>query len=103
MTINSKSSGDTCTFSFGGELDESVAEFARQKLDVTLEGVKPYSRVVIDLSGLSFMDSTGIGVLIGRYKKFAPNGLNFVIKNPTTTIDHILKMTGIYKIMPKIS
>ena len=53
-----------------GELDHHNAEKIRKKLDkeIISNGAQT---VVFDLSGLTFMDSSGIGVLLGRYKLFA--------------------------------
>ena len=48
------------------------------------------------------MDSTGIGVLVGRYKKFCNKPVAFFIKEPNATVDKILRLSGIYSIMPKI-
>ena len=49
------------------------------------------------------MDSTGIGVLNGRYKKLRKRNKNIFISNPSNTIEKIFNMSGIYDIMPKIS
>ena len=58
---------------------------------------------VMELSGLNFMDSTGIGVLLGRYKKLSNLGIPILIANPNKSVDKILTLSGIYKIMPKIA
>ena len=59
-------------------------------------------KLILDFSGVSFMDSTGIGMLLGRYNKFAKNDINIYIKNPTSYINRIFAMTGIYQIIPKV-
>ena len=51
----------------------------------------------------SFMDSTGIGVLLGRYKILHNRNKNIYISNPSNAIEKIFRMSGIYEIMPKIS
>ena len=56
----------------------------------------------LDLSELEFMDSTGIGVLIGRYKKMKDRSIPIYICNPSSHAEKIFKMTGLYEIMPKI-
>ena len=48
------------------------------------------------------MDSTGIGMLIGRYKKLKSKGVPIYIQNPSNEADKILEISGLYKIMPKI-
>lgn len=83
-----------------GELDEHAAADARNSIDNMIDRGK-YSRIILDMSRLSFMDSTGIGVLVGRYKKFGRISA-FFIASPTQTVDKILKLSGIYTIMPKI-
>lgn len=62
-----------------------------------------FKQVIIDLSELEFMDSTGIGVMIGRYKKMKEKNIPIFISNPSTHADKIFKMTAMYQIMPKIN
>ena len=59
-------------------------------------------KVIFDLSGLSFMDSTGIGVLIGRYKKMKERQIPIYISNPSVQVDKIFNMSALYDIMPKV-
>ena len=87
-----------------GELDEFSAEFVRFSLDSLLNDILCLHspEFIMDFSGVSFMDSTGIGVLLGRYNKFSKKGVKIFIKNTQGHVDRILKMTGIYEIMPKV-
>jgi len=91
--------------SLKGELDEFSAEYVRLSLDSLLKDISCLKspEFVMDFSDVSFMDSTGIGVLLGRYNKFGKKDVSMFIKNPQGHVDRILKMTGIYEIMPKIS
>jgi len=84
-----------------GELDEHSAIYTRETLDYILER-EVYKEVIIDLSELKFMDSTGIGVMIGRYKKLKEKNIPIYLTNPNKHIDRIFEMTGLYNIMPKI-
>ena len=103
MQILYKCSGNTCGVSLCGELDDCTAVDVRSELDSIFYKLQPFSQVLIDFEHVSFMDSTGIGVLFGRYKKFEPALISFSIKNPNKTVDRILKMTGIYNIIPKVA
>lgn len=85
-----------------GELDECSAEYVRKTIDKSLMD-KNYSYVLFDMKDLKFMDSTGIGVLLGRYKILKKMGINVCIGNCNKQIDRILSMSGIYNIMQKIS
>ena len=49
------------------------------------------------------MDSTGIGVLVGRYKRMKSKNIPIFICNPSNHVERIFKMTGLYDLMPKIS
>lgn len=92
--------GDTLRVCLVGELDEDSAPAIRSSLDNNISAGA--NRVIWDLSRLIFMDSTGIGVLVGRYKKFRSRSIAFFIEEPNATVDKILKLSGIYTIMPKI-
>jgi len=84
-----------------GELDEHSAVYTRETLDNILDK-ESYNQVVVDLNELEFMDSTGIGVMIGRYKKLKQNDIPLYLVNPNKHIDKIFEMTGLYRIMPKL-
>ncbi len=85
-----------------GELDEYTATSVRKTLDTLLDTEKGFSQIVMDLSELSFMDSTGVGVMIGRYKKMRECNKPIFITNPSRNAERIFKMSGLYEIMPKI-
>ena len=96
--------GEICA-KLNGELDECSADYVRLSIDDILktDSAQKLSKLILDFSRVSFMDSTGIGVLLGRYNKFTKRDIALFIKNPQNHVDRILKMTGIYQIMPKIS
>jgi stage II sporulation protein AA (anti-sigma F factor antagonist) len=100
--IDSKFVGKTLYVGLNGELDEHSALFVRNKLDELIDSAD-VRKLIIELSGLNFMDSTGIGVLLGRYKKLSNLGIPILIANPNKSVDKILTLSGIYKIMPKIA
>ena len=102
MQLSYSVSKNLCHINLMGELDECAAPKIRDSLDKLLSKLEPMSEVVLDFKNVGFMDSTGIGVIVGRYKKFRPNFISFIIKNPNKTVDRILKMTGIYTLIPKI-
>ena len=88
--------------SLDGELDEHTAEYTRINLDRAMSSICVAS-IVIDLANLKFMDSTGIGVLIGRYKRMKDKNIPIYISNPSSQAERIFKMTGLYSIMPKVN
>ena len=101
MKVNGKTVNHTLYASLCGELDESCAARVRQQLDTLLQS-PDIGKVVLDLSGVSFMDSTGIGMLIGRYKSLKAREIPLLLASPSSVVDKLLSLSGIYEIMPKI-
>ncbi|MCL2540763.1 MAG: anti-sigma factor antagonist [Firmicutes bacterium] len=102
MNVQSKTINNTLYISISGELDEHTAEYARLTLDGQLHSLS-HNQVIIDLNALSFMDSTGVGVLIGRYKKLKERNVPVFVCNPSPHADKIFKLTNLYEIMPRIN
>ncbi len=102
MVVKKKHDGSKLYVKLIGELDECSAGYVRTVLD-DLFLIESYSSVIFDLCELEFMDSTGIGVFIGRYKLLKNRNVPVYILNPQRQIEKIFMMSGIYEIMPKIS
>ena len=85
-----------------GEIDEHNAFEARSRADRLADNYIHSERAVLDLEKVSFMDSTGIGFLIGRYKRFQRYGIPVYVTNPSLSADKILEISGVYALMPKI-
>ena len=99
--VEYKKHDDTLYFMFEGEVDESCAIKIRNFMDEILEKFNG-KKVIMDMQNLSFMDSTGIGLLLGRYKKIVAKNSIAYIKNPSKNIDRLLTISGIYQVMPKV-
>ncbi len=84
-----------------GEMDEYSAQSVREKCDKLIEENLSASKIVINLSEVAFMDSTGIGFLIGRYKKATRAGIPLFVESPNLAADKILNLIGIYTLIPK--
>ncbi|HOA55911.1 MAG: anti-sigma factor antagonist [Acetivibrionales bacterium] len=98
MEIKFSNRGSTLIAAFSGELDHHFAEYARNKIEREL--IKATTRdVVFDLTGLSFMDSSGIGVLVGRYVNIRKLGGRAAIICRNTRIKKILEISGVLKLM----
>ena len=77
-----------------GELDEHSAPMIRRELDSLIEG--GVKRIEFDMSGVTFMDSAGVGLLLGRYNKLAASGGSMGVKNAPRSIERLLRMSGVY-------
>ena len=58
--------------------------------------------MILDFAKVSFMDSTGIGVLLGRYKKVSENGAELCVKNVNRQIDKVFRISGLYQIIKAV-
>ena len=94
--------GDDLYIYLSGELDEHSVSSVREAADRMIDNNAGLSRAVFNLAGVKFMDSTGIGFLIGRYKKLKKYGMGMYLENPNVGADKILELSGIYTLMPKI-
>ena len=93
---------NTLTVKLRGELDHSVAAGVRAELDELIldPGVR---RLVFDLNGLEFMDSSGIGLIIGRYKLMARRGGSVAVRDPGRRVDRIFQMSGLYQLVERLA
>lgn len=102
MELKSNLKGDDLYIYLSGELDEHSVSSVREAADRMMDNNAGLSRAVFNLAGVKFMDSTGIGFLIGRYKKLKKYGMGMYLENPNVGADKILELSGIYTLMPKI-
>jgi stage II sporulation protein AA (anti-sigma F factor antagonist) len=89
--------GKTVTVFLAGDLDHSNAKEIREDIDCAIERNSP-ERLVLDFSGLEFMDSSGIGLIMGRYKKCEPLGCKITVSGAKGTIKKVIKIAGIERL-----
>jgi len=91
---------DTVTVQLEGELDHASADRVRASLDALIAdpGIR---RLVIDLKRLTFMDSSGIGVIIGRYRTLSRRNGSLAVRGASPQVDRIFQMSGLYQIVEK--
>ena len=87
-------------FAISEDIDECVVQKIRRKLDNEIERYMP-KEVIFDFCNVSFMDSAGIGMLIGRYKLVKMLGGKVEIANINSSIRKIFEMSGIFRIIPE--
>ena len=98
MEIIYEVAGHTLVAELFGEMDHHGAERIRTGID---EMMKNYSakHLIFDFSKVTFMDSAGIGVILGRYRKLQLTGGNVAVVSCSPKIRNILNMAGIFSIM----
>lgn len=100
MELNAQKRGTRLQVQLSGELDHHSAEQTRIMLDTLLRDVT-VNELVLDLSGMTFMDSAGLGVVLGRFRKLSMRGGRLIVKGMNASIDRIFRMSGLYAIVER--
>ena len=89
---------DTLIVELSGEIDHHVAEKLRRDIDaeVAMCGTRD---LIFDFTKVDFMDSSGIGMILGRYKKIHSTGGRVRIRNAGRLVKQILDMSGVFSLM----
>ena len=90
------------TLKIAEEIDENSTDKLRRKIDNEITRFLP-RKVIFDFSNVSFMDSAGIGMLLGRYKVIRMLGGNLAICHVNNQIKKVFEISGILKIIPIIN
>ena len=97
MPVNIDVTGEVLTARLDGELDHHAAAPIREEIDRTIESARP-TLVIIDFRDLTFMDSSGIGLVMGRYKKAREVGAELHISNTSPQIYKVMRLSGIERL-----
>lgn len=89
---------NTIIFKITEELDHHIVEKLRRIADYEIERHIP-RKVIFDFNNVSFMDSAGIGLILGRYKSVTMLGGELELKNASKSVEKILKMSGVTKLI----
>ena len=83
-----------------GELDHHSAEEVRVKIDDRIERDN-ITKVILDFSKVTFMDSSGIGAVVGRYKKVSAKGGKICVADVNSSVNRVFELSGLFKIIKK--
>ncbi len=86
--------GDTLTAALHGELDHHSAVSVREKIDEALFLHRP-TLLVIDITSVDFMDSSGLGLIMGRLAKASELGTSLAVSGASPRAVKMLKMAGL--------
>ena len=93
-----KIEADTLKIKLPEELDHNNSLDIRKKADAAIYTGKA-KNVEFDFSDTSFMDSSGIGMVMGRYRLIEPLGGKIIITGAKGNIDRIIRLSGLHKIV----
>jgi stage II sporulation protein AA (anti-sigma F factor antagonist) len=97
IDIAMEQSDDTLIVRLCGELDHHQADAVRSHMEASLSA--PHVRhIVLNCAELTFMDSSGIGVILGRYKQITPRQGKLLICHANDTVHRLMELAGLFKI-----
>ena len=94
MPLKISVSGEVITAYLDGEIDHHSASVMRNEIDAAVEKNMP-TMLVLDFRDVSFMDSSGIGLVMGRYKVLKPYGGELHLTNTSPHIGKVVKLAGL--------
>ncbi len=84
---------DELFVSVGGEIDHHGAAPLREGIDALIWEYRPH-HLYLDMSGVEFMDSSGLGLIMGRYELMRRLGGDVTVRDPAPCVDRMLRLTG---------
>ena len=90
--------GSILSIHIRGEIDHHTSSAIRTGIDSTLFEKRP-QRLILDLSGVSFMDSSGLGLIMGRYSVMRELGGEMTVWNPSPETRTILTLAGMERLV----
>ena len=97
MVIRIEAAADETTVWLSGELDHHAARQLRQQVDLAVERNRP-QRLRLDFSDVSFMDSSGIGLIMGRYRLMQLEGGSLSVTGASELLRKVMRMAGLDKL-----
>ena len=97
-TIKFESNGDTLEILLLGEIDHHNAVKLRSKADELIKKHSP-KKIVLNLSRIEFMDSSGLGFIMGRMALAEKIGGKLIIKSPSRNVQKICRLAGLERLV----
>ena len=96
--FDSEFDGYTLKIKLRGEIDHHSASAVRTNMDEMIRSRLP-KRLVVDMSAVDFMDSSGLGLIMGRYALMQRIGGELTVKNPNERVVKIFKLAGLERMV----
>lgn len=99
MQVELEQKGRTLIVRLQGELDQHVADDLRQAVEKELSR-EIADKILLSLEGLTFMDSSGLGVILGRYRRLSEAGGKMAACCLNSQLTRIFELAGLNRLMP---
>ena len=97
MGIQTNVSDNRMTVRLIGELDHHTARDMREQIDAVIDR-SPVKELQLDFSGITFMDSSGIGLIMGRYRLMIARGGRLTVVGVSERLLRVMKLAGLEKL-----
>lgn len=97
MPLNIQATKEVVTVFLNGEIDHHSAKSIREEIDAAIEFNMP-SLLALDFGGVTFMDSSGIGLVMGRFRNLQKNKAELTLINLPPNIYKVMKLSGIERL-----
>ena len=97
MSVSIVAKGEVVTAFLSGEIDHHTAAELRETIDLAANEHKP-TLLVLDFKNVSFMDSSGIGLVMGRYKTISELDGELAIVNTSPSIGKVMRLAGMERL-----
>ena len=96
--LNITTEGGRMCASIFGDIDHHCARELRLRID-TAFSCTDVNELVLDMSGVKFMDSSGLGLILGRFSKANAVGASFGVVNPSEPVKRVLDIAGAQRLI----
>ncbi len=97
MVVRMESSPTALTAVLSGELDHHTARVMREQIDAAVERTQT-SLLRLDFSGIGFMDSSGIGLIMGRYRLMQSRGGRLLVVGVSERLLRVMRLAGLERL-----
>jgi stage II sporulation protein AA (anti-sigma F factor antagonist) len=98
LQIELESNRKTLIVRLKGELDHHTAEAVKVRMEQAISQGQ-LTHIILSLKDLNFMDSSGLGVILGRYKQINAKGGKMVVCDISPAVHRLFEMSGLFKIL----
>lgn len=99
MNIETERIGANLIVKLEGELDLETSPLFRQVVDDQLNHYDSIRHLILDLKQVRFIDSSGLGVILGRFRRLSQSGGRLSAINVSDPLRRLLQLSGLLKIM----
>ena len=97
MAVELQTQEKTLIAILSGEIDHHCAQPMRAEIDAKIDDLQP-SVLVLDFAGVTFMDSSGIGLIMGRHRTMEAIDGSVIVRDPPPHIRRVIRLSGMERI-----